>query len=92
MICTNCGNDIDFEHIVEENVNEFYSNSKNKAEVKEFLDNDYDFSVDQACDICYHTLWVKDKDKKYFYSHLRMILLVSTVSLECPALSIKYIL
>jgi len=73
MECNNCGNDIDFDWIVSSKVQEMLENFDNKEDLKEFLDNKFDFSINQACDSCYNTLWVEGKDRELFYEVLEAL-------------------
>ena len=73
MTCDNCGAEIDFEFIVEEEISEFLENSDSPEEVKDFLDNDYDFGINMACDVCYHTKWVKGSDRDAYYKELERV-------------------
>ena len=70
MKCNNCGSDLDFKWMVKELVVEMLENSDSKEELKNYFDTEFDFSIDNACDICYHTLWVKSDDRKIFYDTL----------------------
>jgi len=73
MECDNCGNEIDFDFIVEETIYEMNENVKDKEKLKKYLDEEYDFSLDMACDVCYHTKWVTGEDKLAFYEALENI-------------------
>ena len=70
MNCENCDNDIDYEYQVSEKINDLLRHYDSKDKVKEFLDNEFDWSINQACDVCYCTYWVEDEDKPYWYEVL----------------------
>jgi len=73
MNCKNCNNEIDMCYLIENEVSIMLNNLKDKEKVKEFLDKEFDFSIDDACDTCYHTYWFEDSEKGWFYEELEKI-------------------
>ena len=69
--CQNCDTNIDYEYKVTSKLQEFLDcYNGDKEEVKVFLNTDFDWSIDQACDACYHTYWVPEDEKAFWYSTL----------------------
>lgn len=73
MKCLNCGNDLDYEYQVTENLMEMLENSSSKEELKLYLDTEFDWSINQACEKCYCTYWVPEEGRAYWYSTLEKL-------------------
>ena len=70
MECKNCEADIDIEWVVEQDLINLLETGMSIKEVKDFLDTKFDFSINQACDRCYHTYWFEDDEKQLWYDSL----------------------
>lgn len=64
--CYNCDSHLDKDYIIENFVKELLStNTREKA--LQYLNEEFDFSFNQACDTCYHTWWLDEDEKKELF-------------------------
>ena len=71
MRCSNCEEKLDSDWLISELISDLMVTYKTKKAVKLFLDKEFDWSLDNVCDVCQHTYELQSaEDQKDVYDAL----------------------